>query len=307
MSTNGRRSRETPWQAAVCALLLLALALPPIDWPRRSYDYLAVFDITQSMGVSDYRLGGKPASRLDFARQALREALPQLPCGSRIGLAAFTEYRSLTLLAPIEICANYNDLLAILDKLDGRMRWAEASQVGKGLYWALRAARDLPGTPDLLFFSDGQESPPLDGEVPAVFGDITPGRIGGLVVGSGGLVPKPIPKVDLAGRSRGFWSADEVVQGHDPAHRHEHLSALRESHLRGLAARTGLDYLRLEDARSLAKALQQGKRARSRKAPTDFAWLPLSLALALVCLRQLRGLLRRPAGRQGTGGRRAAG
>ncbi|MCB1889455.1 MAG: VWA domain-containing protein [Rhodocyclaceae bacterium] len=275
-----------------CGLLALALAMPPLSWSRRSYDFLAVFDITQSMGVADYRLDGRPASRLDFARQALREALPRLPCGSRVGLAAFTEYRSLMLLAPIEVCEHYNDLLATLEQLDGRMRWADASQVSKGVYWALRAARDIGDEPRLLFFSDGHESPPIEGEGPALFGDITRGQIGGLIVGTGDLAPSPIPKVDPSGRSRGVWSADEVAQGLDPDRRSEHLSGLRETHLQGLAARTGLGYVRLEDAAGLTAAMRDPQLARTRELPTDLTWMPVALALAAVCWPALAGVLR---------------
>ncbi len=279
-------------QLLACGLLALALLMPPLSWSRRSYDFLAVFDITQSMGVTDYRLDGRPASRLDFARQALREALPRLPCGSRVGLAAFTEYRSLMLLAPIEVCAHYNDLLATLEQLDGRMRWADASQVSKGLFWALRAARDIGEEPRLLFFTDGHESPPIEGEGPALFGDITRGRIGGLIVGTGDLTPSPIPKVDPAGRSRGVWSADEVAQGSAPSQRSEHLSGLREAHLQALAARTGLGYTRLDDAAGLAAAMRDARHARTRELPTDLTWMPVALALALVCWPALTTLLR---------------
>jgi len=271
-----------------CALLTLSLLMPPLSWSRRSFDYLVVFDITQSMDVADYRHDGRPESRLAFARRALREALPRLPCGSRIGFAAFTEYRSLMLLAPIEVCEHYNDLLATLAQLDGRMRWAEASQVSKGIYWALRAARDLqPDPPQLVFFTDGHESPPIEGEGPEPFADLERGRVGGLIVGTGGAVPRPIPKSDASGHPRGFWSADEVTQGSDPAARNEHLSALRERHLQAVATRTGLDYLRLDESTGLSAALLEPGRARTRALPTDLGWIPLALALLLVCASPL--------------------
>ena len=131
------------------ALLFLTIAifLPPFEVPRATYDYLVVFDITQSMNVEDYELDGAPVSRLTFARAAVRRTLHELPCGSRVGWGIFTEYRTLVLLAPIEVCENYNDLLASLDRIDGRMRWANASQISKGLFWAMRGARDLGGRP----------------------------------------------------------------------------------------------------------------------------------------------------------------
>ena len=276
---------------SACALLVLALLLPPLPWPRTSFDYLAVFDITQSMGVTDYRLDGRPVSRLDFSRRALSAALTDLPCGSRVGLAAFSGYRSLTLLAPVEVCAHYGDLLATLDQIDDGMRWAEASQVAKGLFWALRAARDIGDSPQLLFFTDGHESPPLDDGTPALFGDIREGQVRGLVVGVGGDVPRPIPKRDASGRANGFWGADEVVQGADPARRSEHLSARRGTHLQALAARTGLDYLGLDDIAGLSAAMRAAPRSQRRELPPDLTWLPLGLALGLLCAAPLRSLL----------------
>ena len=136
-------------QAIVLALILLlvALVMPRIDLPRDAYDYLLVFDISQSMNVEDYELDGSPVSRLRYAKHAARNALQELPCGSRIGWGAFAEYRTVVLLAPVEVCASYGDLLASLQKIDGRMRWGQASEITKGVFWSMRA-HDLarPGT-----------------------------------------------------------------------------------------------------------------------------------------------------------------
>ena len=116
------------WRAPAFAFLLLlaAILLPPFNAPRTTYDYLVVFDITQSMNVEDYELDGAPVSRLTYMRAAVRRTLHELPCGSRVGWGVFAEYRTLVLLAPIEVCGNYNDLLASLERIDGRMRWGTA-------------------------------------------------------------------------------------------------------------------------------------------------------------------------------------
>src|SRR6185436_632041 len=98
-----------------------------------------------------YELGAAPASRLAYARQAVRRALRDLPCGSRIGLGAFAEYRTLLLLAPIEVCGSYNDLLASLDYLDGRMRWANSSEIAKGVFWAVRGAKPIGEGTQVIF------------------------------------------------------------------------------------------------------------------------------------------------------------
>ena len=283
--------------AAAFLLLLTAILLPPINTPRATYDYLVVFDITQSMNVEDYELNGMPVSRLTFAREAVRRTLRELPCGSRVGWGVFAEYRTLVLLAPIEVCANYNDLLASLDRIDGRMRWANASEISKGVFWALRGARDVGGHPSVLFLTDGQEAPPVEGEGLPLFDDLKRGEISGWLIGVGGYTPLPIPRTDADGRPMGFWHSDEVVQRQPPAPgattSHEQLSEVREPYLRRLAREVGLEYLHLAGMQSLREAMLQPRFADRRKAPTDFAWLPAVAALAALFLTFTRVVPRR--------------
>jgi mxaL protein len=269
-------------------LLLAAIFMPPFDAQRSTYNYLVVFDITQSMNVEDYEIGGLPASRLTFAREAVRRALRELPCGSRIGWGAFAEYRTLLLLAPIEVCDNYNDLLASLDRIDGRMRWGNASEIGKGLFWAMRGARDVGGQPKVVFLTDGQEAPPLDGEGVPMFDDLRRGAIGGWLVGVGGYTPQPIPRTDADGRPMGYWHSDEVVQREAPSSKsaastsHEHLSEVREPYLRKLAREVGFEYLHLQSFDSIRDAMLNPRFALRRPAPTDFTWVAAAAALLVL-------------------------
>jgi mxaL protein len=269
-------------------LLLAALFMPPFAAQRSTYNYLIVFDITQSMNVEDYEIGGLPTSRLTFAREAVRRTLRELPCGSRIGWGAFAEYRTLLLLAPIEVCDNYNDLLASLDRIDGRMRWGNASEIGKGLFWAMRGARDVGGQPKVVFLTDGQEAPPLDGEGVPMFDDLRRGAIGGWLVGVGGYTPRPIPRTDADGRPMGYWHADEVVQRETPSSKsaasmsHEHLSEVREPYLRKLAREVGFEYLHLQSFDSIRDAMLNPRFAVRRPAPTDFAWVAAVAALLVL-------------------------
>jgi mxaL protein len=267
---------------AALVLLLIALVLPPINTSRATYDYLVVFDITQSMNVEDYELNGTPVSRLAFAREAVRRTLRELPCGSRIGWGAFAEYRTLVLLAPIEVCENYNDLLASLDHIDGRMRWANASQISKGVFWALRGARDLGDHPRVLFLTDGQEAPPVEGEGLPLFDDLKRGEVDGWLIGVGGYAPRPIPRTDADDRPIGFWHSDEVVQRQVTAASHEQLSEVREPYLRRLAGEVGLEYLHLAGPQSIHQAMLHPSFADRRKAPTDFAWLAATAALVVL-------------------------
>ncbi len=278
---------STSRAAGIALILLLAAAfMPPFDTSRTTFDELVVFDITQSMNVEDYEIDGAPVSRLTFARESVRRALRQLPCGSRVGWGVFAEYRTLLLLAPIEVCDNYNDLLASLDRIDGRMRWGNASEISKGVFWALRGARDVGGRPGVLFLTDGQEAPPVEGEGLPLFDDLKRGDIHGWLIGVGGYTPRPIPRTDAEGRPIGYWRADEVVQRRapsgEPLETHEHLSEVREPYLRRLARQVGFDYLRLAGAPSIRKAILDPRLAQRRRVPTDFGWVAGVLALVTL-------------------------
>ncbi|MEJ8838881.1 MxaL protein [Ramlibacter sp. AN1133] len=277
--------RDLTLLAAATLLLFIALVLPPVPLARNVADTVVVFDITQSMDVEDAQIDGVPASRLAFAREAARRALRELPCGSRVGWAAFTEYRTLLLLAPIEVCDNYNDLLATLAEIDGRIRWGNASEVAKGVFWALRAARELGGQPAVLFVTDGHESPPITA-FPR-FDDVQPGQVRGWLLGVGGSVPQPIPRTDGEGNRIGWWRAADVMQRNlaegQPRSR-EHLSELREPHLRALAAQTGLGYSALRDPAELPRLMRDPRLARPARVATDLRAIPAAIALLLLCV-----------------------
>ncbi|NMM29182.1 MAG: MxaL protein [Glaciimonas sp.] len=273
------------WRITSALLLLLAATwMPDVNLPRNTYNYMVTFDITQSMNVDDVMLDGAPVSRLALARAATREALRQLPCGSKVGWSIFADYRSFALLLPIEVCSNYDVLLSTLDKIDGRMRWANASNIGKGIYWSLRNAHAIPAT-DIIFFTDGQEAPPLrpgQQSIPIKSGEV--GEVGGWLIGVGGDLPSRIPRTNTEGVVTGYWAADEVVQvaGLPPGQSHEHLSELREKYLASLATQTGLGYSRLETPASLTRAMLDTTRAHRAPAPTNLRWIPALLAMVLL-------------------------
>jgi mxaL protein len=273
--------------ATALLLVLLAWLVPPLPISHRVVDKLIVFDITQSMNVEDYVMDGRPVDRLTYAKAATAHALLALPCGSRVGFAVFAEYRTLPLLAPVEVCTNYGDLLAALNDIDGRMRWGNASQISKGLFWALRTAKEIAPQPNVVFITDGQEAPPLDnGDVP-LFDDLKKAEFHGWVMGAGGDVPRPIPKTDNEGRPLGYWQPGDVVEleGAQATGSREYLSSVREPHLRTLASQTGLEFARLQDFDSLAAALRDSRHGIERRVDTDMDWLPLGMALVLLAWR----------------------
>lgn len=303
-----------------CLLLLVSLGNPSLNLPRNTYDFVFVLDITGSMHVAD---AGPPEARqrrLVFARQLVRKALDEIPCGSRVGLAVFTEHRTFLLFAPVEVCENHLVISTMIEEIDGRMAWAELSEVAKGLYSGIESVRTLAtmqgeeaaaGATRLVFMTDGHEAPPVHPELrPRFRGQAV--EAGGLIAGIGGSEPVPIPYLDDDGQVAGYWAQDAVMQvdrhsagrpstqggetmaGIDGsnvreriAQGTEHLSSLRESYLKQLAAETGLDYLRATTGEAFARALLDSRYANRQPVVTNVAWIPA--ALSLLCLLYVFG------------------
>lgn len=288
------------WLPGLAAILALAAAAnPALPLKRDLRDALIVVDVTRSMNARD--MGG--TSRLDYARAALRDWIATLPCGTRVGLAVFTERRSMTLFEPIEVCADFASLSAALEALDWRMAWEGDSMISRGLAHAMARAEEL-GV-GLIFVTDGQEAPPLPYSGPTRPSGAGPG---GLILGVGGESPAPIPKFDDLGREVGFYGPEDVQHapsrvGPPPADAEsrpgfhprnnpygeadlageEHLSALRAGYLQDLAAAGGLGFLRLaEGPRAISDAL--AAHAPARSVPAAFGLGPILGALALAAL-----------------------
>jgi mxaL protein len=100
-------------------------------------------------------------------------------------------------------------------------------------------------------------------------------------------VPVPIPKTGSNGEPAGYWRADEVVQGSamGGALNHEHLSELRQDHLRSLAELMGVNYRRLNKPDALLTAMLDSRYAQQVPTETDLRWIPALLALLLLAWR----------------------
>ena len=325
------------------AAVALATAIfnPALPWHRTLFEHVIVLDVTQSMNVQDEWLDGRPASRLHFAKHALHGALQELPCGSKVGWAVFTEARSYLLFKPIEVCANRAELRASLAGIDARMAWSGNSEVAKALHSGVGIVKALPGMPSLVFVTDGHEAPPQSARHRPRYEDRA-GGLTGLIVGVGQPKPSPIPKTDPAGQPLGFWSADEVQQvdphsmgrgasvgaeamveddadapraatalaalaaglGATPGG--EHLSGLREPYLRLLAAENGFTFHRLVSTQGLADALRGDSLAREVAVRGDARVLLFALALALLLAPYAYAFVfafaSRPRRRSGRGG-----
>jgi mxaL protein len=306
----GWRSDRTRWPLALAVLALAATFLQPsVQMQRALFEHVVVLDITQSMNVPDQVLGGQPVSRLAYAKHALHGALQTLPCGSKLGWAVFTENRSYLLIAPLEVCVHRAELRATLAGIDGTMAWSGNSEIAKGLHSGVLTVKALPGTPSLVFVTDGQEAPPLSPQHRPAFDD-KPGEVAGVIVGVGELKASPIPKRDPQGRPLGVWSADEVAQvsprsqgrsgsvggermvedgstepvpgglGATPGT--EHLSGLHEHYLQLLAAEHRFAYLHLRAPQGLADSLSAMALARPVTVRADARPALATLALLLL-------------------------
>lgn len=301
-----RRHSQAALLLLAAAGLALALLHPQVNLSRGTFNNIFILDISQSMNVQDYRSDGKPVSRLEFARQSIRHALKNLPCGSKAGLGIFTEYRSYLLLAPVETCANYSELASLLDNINGQMAWVGGSEIAKGINFGFKIIKKLPDKPGLIFISDGQEAPPIHPDYRPEL-EVKPGEVRGMLIGAGGLVPAAIPKYDPSGNLLGFWGADDVMQtdrysddkstivdgkvqasaerDEKKSKGTEHLSALREAYLRTLAGETGIGYHRMETAESFLNAMNAPSLAAPNRGATDVAhWFALASLIAFTFL-----------------------
>ena len=285
------------------AFLAATFVAPRIEVEHGGYDLLAIIDITGSMNVRDYSADGKAISRLEKVKAALRAFVIGLPCPSRVALGVFTERRPFLLFEPIDSCADFPPLEAAIAAIDWRMAWEGDSRISAGLFRAIDMARELKT--DLLFFTDGQEAPPLPASGGPVF-EAKPGETRGLIVGTGGYDLSPIPKFDDRGRETGFVTVDEVPHesrfglppsgaderegfnarnapfGATAAVGVEHLSSVKEDYLRALSENTGLGYLRLDDEARLLDAYRTAGTAHARAVMLDLR--PLLGVSATACL-----------------------
>ncbi len=290
----------------VAVLAMLAAFVRPTQTQQVPvYEYLFIVDITRSMNAADYRQNGQAVSRLQYLKDSLRGLLTRLPCQSKVGLGVFTERRTALLFEAIEVCQGFNEIDTALAQLDWRMAWAADSRIAQGLHNTLEMLQAL-NTP-VLFFTDGQEAPPLNPRYRPDFSALK-GNVKGMVVGVGGLEPVPIPKFNSRGEPDGFYRAEDVpqrstfgesdlnpekIQGYDARNAPfgsvatvgtEHLSALQEGYLQDLSAESGLHYHRLVSLDSLAKAVQIPTLAKIKRQDVDVRWQAAVLALLLVVL-----------------------
>lgn len=301
---------------AAALLLVIAVFLPPLPFPNTQYDYFLMVDISRSMNVTDYQDdNGQAISRLDKVKADMLTVIQQLPCGSRVGLGVFAERVPTMLHSPIEVCSDYPELKQSINHLDWRMAWIADSKIIQGLYNTLELVRQVKLTDStLVFFTDGQEAPPINMRYAPSFDDVQVEADGvklqpieGIIIGTGQLALSRIPKHDDEGNLVGFYEADDVP--HNPIFGEpevtstvdgymarnapmgnmtrdgtEHLSSVKSKYLTELAEKSGLKYHHLQSTAELLAALKDEDFSISRTQLTDLSYIPACLALLLLSL-----------------------
>lgn len=299
---------------AAALLLVVALLMPPLPFPSKQYDYFLMVDISRSMNVQDYHNdNSQPISRLDKVKADVLKVIQQLPCGSRIGLGVFAERMPTMIHSPLEVCIDYPELKQSINHLDWRMAWVADSKIVQGLYNTLKLVRTVKLTDStLVFFTDGHEAPPMNMRYAPSFDDVqieaegvklTP--IKGIIIGTGEAGLSRIPKYDEEGNQIGFYTADDVphrttfgqpadpskIEGYVPRNGPwgnkakggtEHLSSVKEKHLKVLAEKSRLKYHHLQSSPELLKALTDEDFSISHVHLTDLSYIPAAIGLLLL-------------------------
>ena len=290
-------------------LLIICLLQPHATLPRRVFDWFIVLDISQSMNVRDMLHDDTALSRLEFSKRAIRLALRDLPCGSRVALGLFTERSTVNIMRPIEVCAHFGALDETVARMDWRMAWAADSFIAHGLFSAIGQASGLGKDVRIAFISDGDQAPPANPKYMPEFSGKA-GQIQGFIAGTGSLSPSRIPKLDDHDNVTGFWELEDVQRyatfgmaevqsvlqmeqgyhGRNAPHgsnpeesTNANLSALKEDNLQKLAKVAGVAYRRLTSLQDLADAMTASRMAAWRPARTDLRiWLAIPAMLLIL-------------------------
>ncbi len=307
------RWHQLHWRGRVLllALILIALSLfnPHATLPKRVFDWYIVFDITQSMNVRD-TANSESMSRLAFSKSAVRKSLASLPCGSRVALGLFTERTTTTITHPLEVCAHFSAIDSVVSQIDWRMAWGADSYIRNGLFNSIEQSIKLDKHMRLIFMSDGNQAPATNPDYAAAF-DGTKGAVKGYVVGVGGAVPTGIPRLDDDDNITGYWELEDVMRyatfgvsrktlsaldmenhhGRNAPHgsnpqesNNAHLSALDDLNLKNLANLTGMQYLHLNQDKTLKHAITSAEMGTWRMSKTDLRPLLILPALCLLVI-----------------------
>lgn len=298
-----RQRREVLLLGAAALLLLGAAFKPAVPLKRDIHTFLLVVDITQSMNVEDMSVDGRKASRMAYTRKLLRDAVASLPCNSRVGVALFAGVYVSTIVHPVEVCASYDAIQDTLSHLEWRQAWHGNSRLGFGMLSAAAALKALEEPAQVVFFTDGEETPRLHAFNRADLSNWQGGK-GWLLVGIGGDKPSVVPKLDENNKVLGYWSnntyqlepgiaqvSSETRGTRDDGvatQEHERMySRLDEEYLVWLAKEIHADYVRGDSTPAVLQRMRNLPPAKRDTTPWPVDWLLGLAAAALIIITYL--------------------
>ena len=131
-----------------------------------------------------------------------------------------------------------------------------------------------------MFLTDGQQTPASAKEPPFL---LERGKIPGMIVGVGNLLPVPIPKLDNDNVQSGFWQIQQAERrrGRLQSATGDYLSSVQEQKLQRLAKITGLSYHHLESPAQLSEALRKANLRQRRRVDYDLRGILAATALLI--------------------------
>lgn len=282
-------------------LMVLAIINPSIPLKHNIYNYIFVSDISQSMNTLDMSIMNKPVTRLEYLKHNLHEIMSELSCGTKVSIGIFVGVSVSASYTPIEICENFDAIEDTIDHLDWRSGWSGNSRVRESFFNLARLIRSFPENSQVVFFTDGEESPKLH-----TFNtrDLTQFQGGNdwIIVGIGSFKGAPIPKLDGKNQLIGYWSnesfalqpgiaqiseanlgtRDELVASGESD---RYISKLDEVYLKDISKQINGIYVRGDSVLNILSAMKKQKPAWQDKADFHLKWFFASLAGIIFSLR----------------------
>jgi mxaL protein len=221
------------------------------------------------------------------------------PCGTYVSVGIFAAENVALLIMPLEVCKNFDVINDPIDHLEWRMAWSGNSRMTFGVKAAEATFEYLNIPAQMLFFTDGDESPKASGINKL---DISNVRIGKNVifVGIGGVEPAPIKRFNANNKFVGYWGTDAAAESagggimyndaskDDPdppvayAEFDRYLSKLDAEHLKDMTAEIKGQYVEGADKPEFYSFVQS--QTPAAKFVTDYSvrWIFLLMAAFLV-------------------------
>ena len=294
-----KNNYETVLLVLASLFLLLALIKPQIQLKQDVHNYLLVADVSQSMNAEDMKVNNQPVSRLVYTQHMMKQVVKTSPCGTYISVGIFAAENVALLFMPLEVCKNFDIINDTIDHLEWRMAWSGNSRMTFGVK-AAEATFDYLNIPaQMLFFTDGDESPKANGINKL---DISNVRIGKNVifVGVGGHEPAPIKRFNANNKFVGYWGTDAAAESagggimyndaslDDPdppvayAEFDRYLSKQDVEHLKDMTAEIKGQYVEGLDNPEFYKFVQSQTPAAKFETDYSVRWIFLTIAIILV-------------------------